>query len=155
MPEDVAQVIPGGLDIIILSDSFGYALAKLRIAIPTGGPPINAGSVSSRFISLCGDGTQSETVSGVDILYIPCGMKYRVKYFPPLPRVSVREGRYGFCPSFRTPSWLTPNSHTRELSRNTTGCTNGDHSDLLLLDFYTQREVSRLRIIVLARAEDR
>ncbi|CEL53764.1 hypothetical protein RSOLAG1IB_06545 [Rhizoctonia solani AG-1 IB] len=154
-PEDIEQAMPDGLDVIILSESVGHALAKLRITIPTRIPPIDTSPASNRFVFLYGDGTQSETVNGVDILYIPCGTKYRVKYYPPLPRGPVREGRYGFCPSSRTPPWLTPNPHTLELSGDTTGCESGDFTDLLLLDFYTHREVSRLRITVLVRTEDR
>ncbi|CAE6470455.1 unnamed protein product, partial [Rhizoctonia solani] len=147
MPEDIAQVMPDGLDILILSDSLGYPLARLRITIPTGSPT-DALPVCGRFVSLFEDGTRSETVNGVDILYIPSDTKYCIKYYPQLPQGPVREGRYRFCSPSGLPSWLTLNSHGLELSGNT-GRRSVGHTDLLLLDSYTQREVTRIRIIVL------
>ncbi|CAE6526457.1 unnamed protein product [Rhizoctonia solani] len=154
VPEDVAQFMPDGLDILILSDSLGYALAKLRITIPTGTLSIDAGPSSSRFISLFKDGTRSEIVNGVDILYIPSDTKYRIAYRPLSPQALTRLDRYGFCSPCELPSWLTFNPHTLELSGNTEGHRSVDHYDLLMLDLYAQREVARLRVIVFVGTEN-
>ncbi|KAG8732394.1 hypothetical protein FRC11_013974 [Ceratobasidium sp. 423] len=148
IPEEITQVMPDGLDILILSGSLGYPLARLRMTIPTGSSA-NALPASGRFVSLFEDGTRSETVNGVDILYIPPDTKYCVKYYPQLLQGPVREGRYRFCSLSGLPPWLTLNPHRLELSGNTMGRRSIDHTDLLLLDSYTQREVARLRIIVL------